>query len=244
LVGGFAHVRDLRGEACVAGAVDDQVAGRHELELRRPRDAEPRTARCRPRTPVSVAGGREWLVADGDAHERRRAGARRAQRRVRRAAQCACERTRQRRIIEVRAPAGIADRERGDAERRRFGDRARRRAADRDRERLIGQLAVELADRGARGAGERDRITRRHDVTDERVDRELAVQRRGAPVPRPHHASSRTGSGRSPNAGRSARAHRRALAPWKGCRDRTRSSQASAMGASIVRSPTQQGGAR
>ena len=159
---------DPPGEPGVAVAVDHHVAGGDRREALGVPEAEPRPGGRGPRAAMTVAGGRERLVADRDAHERGPiAGPRRATRRGggRGGGARACRGEPRGELAlgaDVVGELGddhvLAERERGEVERRGLDPGADQTPPDRDRERLVGQLAVELAERRARGVGARDRV--------------------------------------------------------------------------------------
>ena len=145
---------DARDDQGVPVPVDDQMAGGHDRELARARQAEPRSPRLRPRPPMSVANRLERLVTERDAHEGWLAvpcgghGARDDARQL----------LAERRIVEPGDETVSADGERRDVQ----STRGRATAIDPDRERLVGQRAVQLRERGARGTSTRDRV--RHHI--------------------------------------------------------------------------------
>ena len=142
-------LRDRGREPRVTVAVDDHVAGRHDREAARAPESEPRSRVVAPRAPVAVARGLDRLVPDRDAHERHVRG-------LGRRGACG-EPRREIRGVEPGDDHAVADRERRDVEVARDHGRAVI-PVQRDGEGLVGELAVELAQRGAGGVRARDRI--------------------------------------------------------------------------------------
>jgi hypothetical protein len=117
---------------------------------------------------MRVTRGREWLFTDHDRHERH--GVRRGFGKLAGF------------VFEARGEAmsvdAITDRERRYIERRRYGERTVGGTADRYGERLLGQRAIELADRETRSVCTRDRIDDMRSIRQIDVVRHIDMLRR------------------------------------------------------------------